>query len=548
MNEPLPLVPARMLNEYAYCPRLFYLEWVQKEWADNRYTVEGTFVHRRADAAGGSVPDPDDETPFEARAVDISAPELGVVTKVDVIAGEGGEVVPIEYKRGRPAPVPEKVYEPERVQVCAQALALRENGYQVHKAIVWFSAARVRVEVPIDEALERRTRELLDALRACAEREVLPPPLEDSPKCDGCSLNGICLPDEVNLLAHRSDGMRRFHPARDDALPLYVQAHGAKLGVNDELLKVRDRDGNVLAEARMEDTSQVCLYGNIQVSTQAMRKLCGRGMPLSLFSWGGWFYGRLEGTGHKNIEVRRAQFRAADSPGWCRKFAQGIVAAKIANCRTLVRRNHPAPPRRLLAGLDDLRKKAAEQDSLESLLGIEGAAARLYFEALPQLIKSRELRELDFQGRNRRPPKDPVNALLSFSYGLLVKDWTLAVSSVGLDPYLGFYHQPRYGRPALSLDLMEEFRPLVADSVVLHVLNNGVVGEADFVRSGLGVALKPPGRKRVIKAYERRMDQLITHPVFGYRISYRRVLEVQARLLSRYLLGEIPEYPSFLTR
>lgn len=156
--------------------------------------------------------------------------------------------------------------------------------------------------------------------------------------------------------------------------------------------------------------------------------------------------------------------------------------------------------------------------------------------------------EFDFEGRNRRPPKDPVNALLLFTYALLVKDITITVASAGLDPYLGFYHCERYGRPALALDLMEEFRPLVADSTVIAVINNGEITGADFVKRAGAVALTASGRRKLIHAYSRRLDALVTHPVFGYTISYRRVFEVQARLLGRYLLGEIPEYPAFVTR
>ena len=137
---------------------------------------------------------------------------------------------------------------------------------------------------------------------------------------------------------------------------------------------------------------------------------------------------------------------------------------------------------------------------------------------------------------------------MSFSYSLLTKDFAVTASAVGLDPLLGFYHRPRFGRPALALDLMEEFRPLVADSVVIGVLNNGTITLDDFVVRASGVALEPAARKKLIYAYERRMDQLVTHPVFGYRLSYRRVLEVQARLLGRVLLGEIDAYPSFRTR
>jgi CRISPR-associated protein Cas1 len=159
-----------------------------------------------------------------------------------------------------------------------------------------------------------------------------------------------------------------------------------------------------------------------------------------------------------------------------------------------------------------------------------------------------EIGTFDFNQRNRRPPRDPVNALLSFAYAMLTKDFAVTLFSVGFDPYLGFFHKLRYGRPSLALDLMEEFRPLIADSVVLTLINNGEVRPEDFITTWARVALTQGGRMQVLAAYERRMRQEIIHPVFGYRISYRRVLEVQARLLARYLMGEISQYPSFLTR
>src|SRR5262249_37214405 len=130
----------------------------------------------------------------------------------------------------------------------------------------------------------------------------------------------------------------------------------------------------------------------------------------------------------------------------------------------------------------------------------------------------------------------------------LTSEWTATLSAIGFDPYLGFYHQPHYGRPALALDLMEEFRPIVADSVVISAVNNDIVGPDDFYRSATSIGLRPSARKRIIQAFERRMDELVTHPVFGYRISYRRVLDVQARLLGRFLLGEIDAFPEFVTR
>jgi len=229
------------------------------------------------------------------------------------------------------------------------------------------------------------------------------------------------------------------------------------------------------------------------------------------------------------------------------------VAGKIRNQRTLLQRNHIEPKRATLAGMKEMADRAERAESLQELLGIEGNAARLYFGDFAGMIKPDEgagAAELsfDFDGRNRRPPRDPVNALLSLAYSLLAKDLTVASYAVGFDPYIGFYHQPRYGRPALALDLMEPFRPLIADSAVLTAVNTGMVTVRDFVRVGGSVALSAGGRKGFFRAYELRMDTLVTHPLFDYRVSYRRLLEIQARMLARVLDGEIGEYPVFTTR
>ena len=186
-------------------------------------------------------------------------------------------------------------------------------------------------------------------------------------------------------------------------------------------------------------------------------------------------------------------------------------------------------------------------DSLQTLLGIEGAAARVYFANFAPLIKS-DRSTFDFRTRNRRPPRDPVNAVLSFLYSMLIKQALISAVAVGFDPYMGFYHQPKYGRPALALDLAEEFRSIIADSATLTLFNNSELKEGDFIRRSGAVALTEGGRKAVIRAFERRLDTLITHPLFNYSISYRRVMEVQARLLGRFLLGELKKYPAFTTK
>lgn len=179
---------------------------------------------------------------------------------------------------------------------------------------------------------------------------------------------------------------------------------------------------------------------------------------------------------------------------------------------------------------------------MEELLGVEGSGAARYFGNFSSLLKADEPGAFAFPERSRRPPRDPVNALLSFAYSMLSREWLAVLSAVGLDAYRGFYHQQRFARPALALDLMEPFRPLVADSAAITAINNGEVGAADFVHAAGGCALADRGRRSFIAAFERRMATEITHPLFGYAASYRRLLEVQARLLIRWLAGEIPEY------
>jgi CRISP-associated protein Cas1 len=549
-----PLVPARMLNEHTYCPRLAYLEWVQGDFADNADTVEGRFHHRNVDEETGALPAPDElaGARFHARSVMLSAPGVGLVARIDLIEADGDTVTPIDYKRGKAPDIPEGAWEPERVQLCAQALILEENGYRVERGVLYFVASRQRVDIAIDDALRARTRELLADLRASAASDTPPPPLIDSPKCPRCSLVGICLPDEINLLRAPGDEreVRRLVPARDDALPLYVQSAGARVGKRGDELVVALRDGT-RESTRIGNTSHVALFGHVQISTQALQELCARGVTVSYLSSGGWLYGITRGMDHKHIELRRLQFATAADPARCLSLARRFTAVKIRNGRTLVRRNADAAPAYAIDRMKELIDAAEAAPSLESLLGIEGTAARVYFDAFATMLNPPDDAErlaFEFDGRNRRPPRDPVNALLSFGYAMLVKDVAIALIAVGFDPYLGFYHQPRYGRPALALDLMEEFRPLIVDSVVLSAVNIGAIKRSDFVCRAGAVALTPAGRSAFLRAYERRMDELVSHPVFGYRISYRRVLEVQVRLLARHLSGELDDYPPFATR
>jgi CRISPR-associated protein Cas1 len=546
-DDPGALLPARMLNEFVYCPRLFFLEHVQREFAHSEDTLAGRLVHRRVDEERGVLPPADELESHDrivASGVLLASERVGLIARIDLLEGEGGEVRPVDYKKG--APGRDGPWEPERVQLCAQGLILEDGGYRCSSGVLYYAATRQRFVVPFDAALRQRTLEAAGAARETASQPLPPPPLVDSPKCPRCSLVGICLPDEVNLLRGIPLGeVRRLVPARDEAGPVYVLEQGATIGKQGERLIVRRRDGSE-ESVRLLDASHVCLYGNAQISPQAIRELAEREIPIFHLTYGGWLAAVTTGVHHRNVELRVRQYRMADDDSASLRLARALVGGKIRNQRTLLRRNAREGVDGAVRELARLARRSQEATSAGELLGIEGAAARAYFACFGCLL--RDAMGFDFHARVRRPPTDPVNALLSFLYSLLVKECISALLGVGLDPYRGVYHRLRYGRPSLALDLAEEFRPLIGDSTVLTVVNNGMVDQGSFVRRGPSCALNDRARRRVVEALEERLDVLIRHPVFGYAVSYRRVVVVQARLLGRTIAGEVGDYKPFTTR
>lgn len=571
-------LPARMVNEFVYCPRLFWYEWVESVFAESADTVEGKSQHKKVDSGTGALPAPEETAPPEvrhSRSVTLSSEQARVIAKMDLIEIVGGSVMPVDYKRGSPmtGDVGLEAWPADRAQIGVQGLILREQGYRCDEGALWYSQTRQRVRVKLDEATMAEVRSQIEGAWRLAREGEIPAPLEDSPKCPGCSLSGICLPDETGLLrgaaeaqelnqltlfgdgaglgraARREPEVRRMVTPRMERRPLYLNSQGLRVGKSGEVLQVKERDA-LVQEVRIGELCQVSLFGNVQLTTQAIQTLCEAGVPVCYFSMGGWFYGITTGLHQKNVFLRRSQFAMAERDWFGLKIARKLVAGKIKNQRTMLLRNHEEPRGAALRAMKEMADRAETASGLEELLGIEGNGARVYFGEFAGMIKVEGAGEFpfDFEGRNRRPPLDPVNAMLSLGYSVLAKDLTITCHAVGFDPFIGFYHQPRFGRASLALDLMEPFRPLIVDSAVLTAINTRMITPGHFVKAGRSVALTPDGRKAFFRAYEARMDTMVTHPLFGYRVSYRRMLEIQARLLARVMDGEIGEYPVFVTR
>ncbi|WP_038033710.1 CRISPR-associated endonuclease Cas4/Cas1 [Thermopetrobacter sp. TC1] len=574
--EDQPLVPVRMVNEWIYCPRLAYLMWVEGEWAETADTSAGKRAHMRADAGGGSLPaaeevdeagtaaeeaahddsDADSEKDLarKVRAVTLSSDRLGLIAKIDMVEADGKCAIPVEIKKGKRPHVAKGAYQPERVQVALQAMILEDNGYEVPEGVIWFAGSRERVKVVLDEELRAEALQAASDLRLAAMARRRPPPLENSPKCVRCALAGICLPDEVGWFK-RHDPPRPFNPAADAAMPLHVVTLGSRIGKKGARLVITLPDDEEKVEVPLAAVSDVSVYGPVHISTPALTALFREDISVAWFSSGGWFLGLATGEGARPAYVREAQYRALFDDKRKLRLARGIVEAKIRNQRTILRRNWrrergTAEKEETLQRLKRLYERARHARSMQELLGLEGEAAALYFRHFEKMLalEAAEGFTFSFATRNRRPPTDPVNALLSFGYAILVRLFTSALLKVGFDAWNGFYHTVRPGRPALALDMMEPYRPVVADSVVLMAINNCEVRPGDFIWNGPACALKTRGKKAFLAAFERRLEQETTHPVFGYQVSMRRLIDVQMRLLSRYLDGEIREYPHYCPR
>jgi len=583
-NEAQPLLPVRRLHNYAYCPRLCYLQWVENLFVENADTVAGSSAHRNVDRPSNFTDEKKEalstDLPEGARlrSLHLTSESLQLTGIVDLVEGDetGNRIV--DYKRGsaRRAENGERIAkEYDAIQVAAHALLLEEAGNPVSSASIYYAADKRHVPVDLNAELLTKTRQMIQEARMMGSGQKIPPPLDNDIRCQYCSAYPICLPREtvwwsqhksfeeqdnpqLSLLfeeavddeqAHeleQEDEMLPPRPERNDGEILVVQTPGTQIGQRGgEFVVTKKKE--VLRKLPIQQVRSIYIYGAVQITAQAIQTCLEEHVDVGYFSAAGRYLGALNGLPASGVDARRRQYLLFEKD-FCRiKLAGECIRAKIRNQRVMLMRNGD-PSKPVLTRLAKASENAARATSIEEIRGIEGGAAAAYFSEFASMIKAQGKLKFDFEKRTRRPPRDPVNALLSLGYSILAKELAGVCHLVGLDPFYGFFHQPRYGRPALALDLMEEFRPLIADSVAISLVNRGEVDESDFYFCTRGVGLNDRGRRRFWEAWFRRLDTEVKHPEFEYRMSYRRMMEVQARQLWRYVRGEVPRYHGFTTR
>lgn len=339
---------------------------------------------------------------------------------------------------------------------------------------------------------------------------------------------------------------------------LYVTTESAWLSKDGENAVVRV-DGSERGRVPVHLLGGIVCFGALGVSPPLMGHCAERGVSISMLSRSGRFLARVEGPVSGNVLLRRAQYRTTDDTSDTAAIVSNLVTGKILNQRTVVRRalrDHGASTPesvsvRLAAcerRLTDAARRSSRSEATDTLRGIEGEAARVYYEVFGDLVRA-NTESFAFSGRSRRPPLDPVNALLSFLYTLLVHDCRSALETVGLDPAVGFLHRERPGRPSLALDLMEELRPVLADRIALSLINRRQISPSDFDTAMSGaVMLREAGRKATLLAYQQRKRDEMMHPFLKERTTLGLVPFVQATLMARRLRGDLDGYPPFLWR
>ena len=533
IGEPQELIPISLVAHHAFCPRRAWLE-AAGETTDTHQVAVGIEAHAPADDPAGS-------RSRRYSAVDVISHDLGVIGRCDTVELDGNAAMTVVEHKATPVRRRPEVTEPMRVQVALLAGALGDMGYSVAGQAIYFTNHHTRVDVPLSEEDIALARATVAATAQTLAATEAPPPLEDDRRCSRCSHISVCLPDERPL----APVTRRIVVADPETQILHLNTPGSRVYITRGRIEV-SKSGEKLGTFPIERVQGLVVHGNVDISSGLIRELLWRSLSIVWCTSSGRVTGWARAAQGPNGGPRLLQHVASFNGRI--DLARQFVSAKIANQATLLRRHTDAAA--AVTRLRELQRDALEASSLTDLFGIEGDAAARYFENFLTMLRPKvvDAEGLTFTVRTRRPARDPINAALNLCYGLLTADALRAVVSCGLDPHAGFLHSSGRNKPALALDLVEEFRAPVADSVVINAFNNGELRAKDFSTVLGTTRIGPHGRKTLIAGYERRVTGTFRHPIFGYDVTWRRAMEIQARLVLGVIDGTQPRYQGIKIR
>jgi len=554
-----PLIRVMALHALAYCERLFYLEEVEVIRVADANVYQGRRLHEKLEKEPG------------AATMELASETLGLRGKLDWLRETSGRAVVVEHKKGKSRGGTEP-WPSDRLQVLAYALLLAEHVKTKDvEARIRYHADKKTIPVPfVPEEARAEVATAVERARTLRRSLQRPPPAVEERLCRSCSLAPVCLPEEERQAKGKEKPQRLF-PADDTRGVVHIVEQGASLRRDGEQLVVHLPDGVKKALPGMT-VGALVLHGYVQITAQALGFCAANDIGVHWLSYGGRYLGAFA-AGAGAVQRKNRQFQALQSASFKTGLCARLVRAKVENqLRYILRATRGDETSRSQAveeGLSGMRDALAALSRIEAeiatcvegvdaqkesgatggagvdvtaavgrIRGLEGLAGRCYFALLPQVLQLDAGHALYFQGRNRRPPRDPFNALLSFGYALLHRDCLNALLCVGLEPCFGFMHRPRSAAHPLALDLMDLFRVMLWDIPMVGSVNRKQWSEDDFERAGAQVWLNVDGRRKAIALYETRKCEKWKHPVLDYSLSYGRTIELEARLLEKEWTGQ----------
>lgn len=533
-----PLVRVMALHAIAYCERLFYLEEVEEIRLADASVYAGRSLHEDIK---------NHEEEFSGWATfEFSSETLGMTGKVDSLRRRDGSFIPYEHKKGHPKREGKiaSAWPSDALQVCAYGMLIEEKtGQQIKEGRVRYHAENITVRVSIDDSARNAVLDALVQARLLRGSTVRPPVTDNDHLCIRCSLAPVCLPEEERLASNPDWQPVRLFPSDREAKTIHVVTHGTRISRTGDTLLIQKGDDEKQTFP-IHEVGSLVLHGYPQITTQALHLCVRNGINIHWISPGEHYLtGLTPGVGQ--VQRRLRQYQALAEPAMCLRLARKLAMAKVEGAlRYLLRATRGQD--REISGIDgvinEIRlslREMSRAEGLDSLRGYEGLAGRAYFSTIPFLIKNDVPEELRYSGRNRRPPRDRFNALLSYGYSLLYQAVIQAILAVGLEPALGFFHTPRSSAHPLVLDLMELFRVPVWDIVLIGSINRLQWHPLDDFDVTKGhVWLSTVDRKKAITLFERRLEETWKHPVVGYSLSYARLIELEVRLLEKEWSGQ----------